>query len=160
MTRSTDIVIRGDIVDSRDELIEQLQRENDDLRRHLRDAEAKARQANVNVAHAMGNLRKQLSPLYRALQGVFGELESIGEGDATGGDIDPRTAQVWASWKSKLGTTCAKVIDALLTHGPMRNQALAIATGLNRNTVSNAVVTMNKAGLITKRDGQIGLKQL
>lgn len=116
----------------------------------------------------MSELRRQLAPLYRALQAVFGEIEAV-VGDeplpsspsSAAPAVDPRAAAVWASWKNKLGGTVAKGIDALLLHGELDTGQLAIAAGLDRRTVSNTVVyKLNQAGLITKNNGRFSLKKL
>jgi transcription initiation factor IIE alpha subunit len=77
---------------------------------------------------------------------------------APGGNA--RVTAVWESWKSRLGGGCAKVIDALLLHGEMNTQQLAIACGCNRNTIPNLILKLNRAGLINKNGGRFSLKPL
>lgn len=122
------------------------------------------REAALN-REAVAALRRQLSPLFRALQAVFGEIDAAGIGDMSAGDLSggatsPREVAVWASWKQKLGAGAAKVIDALLLHGELNTQQLAIAIGMHRTSIPKIVYTLNKAGLINKNSGRFSLKAL
>jgi DNA-binding transcriptional ArsR family regulator len=120
------------------------------------------RTAKRENARAVGKLRQQLSPLYRALQEVFGEMDEIGgeqPGDATPAQ-PARSSAVWESWKHRLGGGQAKAIDALLLHGEMNTTQLAIATGLHRTSIPKVISNLNKAGLINKNGGRFSLKQL
>lgn len=150
-------------VDNRDELIEKLQQENDDLRKQLREAERQVRLAKSIADNATRRLRTVLEPLYRALQQVFGELDVINPESESSGSygFDTRNRAVWESWKSKLGKTCATVIDALLEYGPLDSKALVVATKLNRTTLPRPLGVLRKAGLLTPRsDGKYELRQL
>jgi hypothetical protein len=127
-----------------------------------REAEAGHRQAVL-----MAPLRRQLTPLYRALQSVFSELdaagvveETIGYASSTNNPAPPRTSAVWESWKSRMPGGPAKIIDALLVHGEMNTQQLAIATGVHRNSVPAMIFKLNKAGLLNKNGGRFSLKAL
>lgn len=141
-----------------------LKAENRDLRQQLLDARADATRSRRDLVQAVAALRKQLTPLYRSLQGVFGDMEAFGDAEpmtSAGGPIDGRVAAVWASWKNKLGGTVAKGIDALLLHGELDTAQLAIAAGLDKRTVTNTVVyKLHGAGLINKNNGRFSLKQL
>lgn len=133
------------------------------LRQELVTVRQEAQQAKREAARALVTLRQQLSPLYRALQAVFGELDAAGAGDladAPSAPVNPRMSAVWESWKSRLGVGPAKCIDALLLHGDLNTAQLAIATGYHRNTVPQYVSALNTAGLINKRDGRFSLKAL
>lgn len=157
------------VVDTRDNEIARLTAMVDDLTGELEVARAEAKLARQQVARALHNLRKQLAPLYQALQMVFGELDAAAPdtGDAStastatsGQSLDDRQKKVWDSWKSRLGITASKCIDALTTHGELNTQQLAIATGLHRSTVPTGIHALNKAGLINKNGGRFSLKQL
>lgn len=156
-------LIEGAVVDEdpRDAEIRELAGQVRDLEAQLRDAQREIVQARRESGHALTALRRQLSPLYRALQAVFGELDAAGvdEAPAASGAVNSRTSAVWESWKSKLGAA-GKLIDALLVHGEMNTQQLAIATGLHRTTIPKHIYTLNKAGLINKNGGRFSLKQL
>ena len=153
------LLLSGD-VDNRDEMIADLEAEVEGLKAQL----AHEKQAGREGARAVAALRKQLTPLYQALQMVFGQMEAV-----TGADVapaghaaahDPRVSAVWASWKSKMPGQAAQVIDALLLHGEMNTQQIAIAIGCHRNTVPNLIFKLNKAGLLNKNGGRFSLKQL
>lgn len=148
----------------------ELEREIRQLRRERDDALRAAERAREDADRALKALRRQLNPLYKALQAVFGELDAAGVSDEPTGapagataaaSTDPRIAAVWTSWKSKLGGTVAKGIDALLLHGELDTGQLAIAAGLDRRTITNTVVfKLNQAGLINKNGGRFSLKAL
>jgi len=156
-------------VDARDQEIESLRSEVRRLHRAVNDADVKAARAREDADRALSALRRQLSPLYRALQAVFGELDAAGVTDAssasspTAGETAPpnaRASAVWEAWKAKLGPSCAKVIDALLLHGEMNTTQLAIAVGMSRKPIPNLIYKLNQAGLITKNGGRFSLKTL
>lgn len=114
-------------------------------------------------------LRQQLSPLYRALQAVFGELDAAGVTDSAApaaaagvpqAGPDARVTAVWESWKSRLPPACGKIIDALLLHNELTQAQLKVAAKLGTSTVSDAVWKLNKAGLINKNGRRVSLKQL
>jgi len=155
-------LLTGDVVeeDDRDQQIEALQDEN-------RVLQAELTKAQRDSARALASLRRQLTPLYQALQAVFGELDAVLVADAqetvsppASAAQDARVVAVWASWKSKLGQGPAKVIDSLLLHGEMNTQQLAIATGYHRHTVPNHIHRLHQAGLVNKNGGRFSLKQL
>jgi FtsZ-binding cell division protein ZapB len=158
-------------IDERDQEIESLKAENRRLQRAVTDAEVEAKRAREDANRALSMLRRQLSPLYRALQAVFGELDDAGVTDGpvpvhTAGAApvageDARLKNIWDSWKERLGPTCAKVIDALLLQSEMTNRQIAVAIGTGRiQTVYDAVTKMNKVSLLTKNGDRYSLKQL
>ena len=127
----------------------------------------KERQKTRQMERGLVELRRQLTPLYRALQSVFGELDAtgveVGNASASPHDVaapDARVKAVWDSWKSRLGDGCAKVIDALQLHGPMNTQQLAVVTGYHRTTIPTYIYKLNKAGLLNKTGGLFSLKQI
>lgn len=132
-----------------------------DLQAQLRDTKRELMQRERETAHALGALRKQLSPLYRALQAVFGELDAVGIEDSPGAAPNPsRTSAVWESWKSRFPGRPAQVIDALLLHGALNQTQIALAVGMTRNNVPQLIFKLNKAGLIDKNGDKYSLKQL
>jgi len=159
-----ELILRGEVVaDSNVAEVEQLRADNRRLRREVTIANGEIARAKAESARALSALRKQLAPLYQALQAVFGELDaaSINDGPvATPTSSDPRVSAVWQSWKSRLGEGPAKVIDALVLHGDLNTQQLAIATGYHRTSISKLIYTLNKAGLLNKSGGRFSLKQL
>jgi uncharacterized protein YlxW (UPF0749 family) len=155
-----ELVVAGHVFEQSDEIAE-LREENRTLRSQLRVAEAAAAKARseAEAAQSLAALRKQLNPLYRALQGVFGELDAIGVDDAAP-QSNSRTAAVWEAWKSKIGGQPAQLIDAFLLHGEMTSGQIAIAIGISPKNVAQVVHKLNKAGLIQKNGGKFSLKQL
>lgn len=144
-------------VDNRDEIIEALEARVGDLEQQL----SKLELARKLEARAFTSLRQQLLPLHQVLLGVFGKLDALDLND-----VEPvtgargRTSAVWESWKQRLGASAAKCIDALLTHGELNTQQLAIVVGLHRTTLPAIIYKLNKAGLINKNGGRFSLKQL
>lgn len=155
-------VYRGDVQDDRDQHITDLEEEVRDLRKQLSAAKADVSHARDQAARAVFALRKQLSPLYKALQAVFGEIEASGIGNDTSDAPQPtgRTTAIWDSWKKRLGPSAASVIDALMLQPGMNTTQLAIAIGKNRQAIPNIIFALNKAGLIDKNGGRFSLKQL
>lgn len=160
-------LLEGEVVERGPSEVERLRgelerstRQRDDLRDENLSLKEDLHRADLSVM----KLRKQLEPLYNALKSIWGELEEISPADATASPQAPqagKSAAVWEAWKGRLGATVAKGIDALMIHGELNTQQLAIATGLNRNTITNTVILkLNKAGLINKVGGRFSLKQL
>lgn len=147
--------------------IRRLESELQEARDDLQDARrALERMSNLN-ARAIARLRHILGPLFGALKEVFGEMETIAPDThpiTPGAAPEGSTAasqQAWAAWKSRLGATTGKVIDALLLHGELDAQQISVATGLDRRTVTNtAVYRLNQAKLINKIAGRFSLKKL
>jgi hypothetical protein len=148
--------------DPRDARISELEDEVHDLREALTIANAETTHAKRDAGRALTNLRRQLSPLYRALQDVFGELDATGVDEAgpSPSAASPRTSAVWESRKSRMPGGPAKIIDALLLHSEMNTQQLAIATGVHRNSIPAMIYKLNKAGLLNKNGGRFSLKTL
>lgn len=142
--------------------LSELRAANKELAAALRRANQDAAQARTESARALSALRKQLSPLYRALQGVFGELDSAGiaEDNAMPSASNPRTDAIWASWKSKFPGKPAMIIDALRLHREMNTSQIAIAIGSSRGNVPPMISKLNKAGLLQKNGVMFSLKEL
>lgn len=155
------LVVRGQIVDPRDEEIAALEADVKRLRRELAIANGEIAHAKGDAARALGALRKQLSPLYRALQSVFGELDAAGADDSQGGEpANTRTSAVWNSWKSKMPGRPSEIIDLLLVHGEMNRNQLMAAMHVGKDVVRVTVSKLNVAGLLNKNGGRFSLKQL
>jgi hypothetical protein len=141
--------------------IESLQRELYARNRQLADAQEALRQEqnkSAAVARGVGELRQVLTPLYRALGQVFGEIDSMGTSEPSG--ADPRKSAIWESWKKKLPSGEGRAIDALLLHGSMTTGQLRIHVGCASRTAQNIVTALRSKGLITKDGAQIRLKEL
>lgn len=154
---TTDLMVRVDDSAQDAALRDEIRR----LRRELSDARAESATVRREAAASVAGLRRQLTPLYQALQAVFGELDTFASGEsATTAAADPRQAAIWQQWKSRLGGQCAKVIDALLLQPDMNTTQLAIAIGTRRQNVPPLIYKMNQAGLINKNGGRFSLKAL
>ncbi len=149
--------------DHRDIELAELREENKKLARALQDANVRGDRAEEDTTRALSALRRQLKPLYSALQAVFGELDAAGVGDAPqpeGASAAPRNQAVWEAWKKRLGGKPSQLIDALLLHGEMSSAQIAIAIQCHPNSVPQIVYKLNKAGLLNKNGGRFSLKQL
>lgn len=146
------------IVDNRDDIISDLEAEVESLKASL----AHEKQAGRDGARAVAALRKQLAPLYQAMQMVFGHIEAIHIEDhgPTGPIVDKLKSAVWESWKSKIPGRTAQVIDALMVHGQMNSQQIGIAIGIHPNNVPPLLTKLKKAGLLIKNGHNYGLKSL
>ncbi len=131
----------------------QRNRENADLREELRQE----RQKTLAVESGVLELREILSPLYKALRMVFGEIEGMAVRDTSS---PAKNSAAWEQWKQRLGGATARAIDALMVHGEMNQTQLRIILGCATRTVTNVVAALNQAKLIDKRDGKIRLKEL
>lgn len=139
--------------DPRDAELKELREENKRLARALADANVRAERAQEDAERALLALRRQLTPLYRALQAVFGELDAA---DVRDDGIDPR----WQSWMAKMPGKPAEFIDVLLEHGEMTAAQLKVACKCSSDTVYQTIHKLNKAGLVNKNSGRFSLKQL
>ncbi len=151
-------LLEGAIVpdDSDDAHPDNLHAAIDQLRREL-SAERRAHLATKrDAARGIGELRRLLKPWYQALQLIHGELDAAGADDAIAG----RSSSDWSEWKTRLGPSCAKVIDALLLGGEMTVKAIMVSAKMGPNTVYPATSKMRQAGIITKNGGKFSLKKL
>lgn len=103
-------------------------------------------------------VQRQLEPFYRALAGIFGDFEHVSDDGASG--VDDRVKKIWDTWKQKLPGYPAKIIDALLIQSDMNTTQLAIACGCKTQRISEGIMKLNRAGLITKNGGRFSLKAL
>jgi len=169
----SDMVVHGQVVDPEiDRLRKQVQEQRREIA-ELQNGLDDARQSSQQATRALVSLRKQFSPMYKALQMVFGDLDAAnipdepvyptlggpaGSGSVVGGN--PRTAAIWQSWKDKLGAGPGKIIDVLLTHGEMNATQLKIACACRMDTVYRNVSALKTAGLIDKNGNKYALKKL
>lgn len=127
-----------------------------------------AQSENDQLKRVIAKLRRQLSPLYQALQLVFGEIETIPlgadpqetPGAGPSASASPQASAVWDHWRQKLGKNCSRIIDALLAHGSLNTTQLAMVTGIDRSNVPKSIHVLNKASLINKNGGVFSLKAL
>lgn len=146
-------------VDDRDDIIEGLREKNRRLDEALRTERNKVGQSEAGVKE----LRRVLTPLYRALQTVFGEMDAMGIEDA--GSSTPNIANGdnprWQSFKQAYPGAPAQIIDALMVHREMGITQLAALLKIHYNTAQTALDKLAKAGAVTKdgtRNGKYSLK--
>lgn len=136
-----------------EEVAASLRAENLQLKREVAEARRDVERAGAEAARAVRELRKQLTPLYRALQGVFGEMESF----TPDGPSTAPTA-VWDEWKRRLGPSAARVIDALLLGGEMTVPGIMTTAKMGKRTVYEATAKMGQAGILVRNGGKFSLK--
>jgi hypothetical protein len=158
-------LLEGDVVPDVDPELERLRARVRTLEREVSDAKVEAKRAREDADRALSMLRKQLGPLYRALQAVFGELDAAGVHDELPASaasqqptarIDPR----WESWKQKMPGRPAEMIELLLLHGEMNRNQLMAAMHAGKDVVRVTASRLSVAGLLTKNGSKYALKQL
>lgn len=140
--------------------IESIQRELFNRNRQLAEAEEalrQERQKNAVIEQGVIELRQVLTPLYSALQHIFGEVTAMGIGEMAS---SPKASAVWESWKQKLSSAEGKAIDALLLHGEMTVPQLRIHIGCATRTAQNVASALSGKGLAVRQGGKIRLKEL
>lgn len=143
--------------DDRDTIIAGLRQQLREAREELAQERAKGGQ----VERGALALRTVLTPLYGALQHIFGETDAMGLSGPPADTHSPQKSAVWEDWKSRLGGMAAKAIDALLLHRELNTDQLMIHLRTSRRqTAHDTVFKLNQAGIINKRDGKISLKEL
>lgn len=150
----------GEYVDNtaKEDLISDLRDEVETLRVELVAANARARQAESSAARSVSRLRQVLTPLYSGMCELFGEMDKVAPA-AEVSAATPRASAVWEAWKSKMPGKPAAAIDALLLHGEMNSQAIAVAIGMHRNNVPKVMHRLNQAGILGKNGNKYFLKQ-
>lgn len=147
--------------------VNELQREIDELRNQLDDAQAdarKERQKREAMERGVSRLREALTPVYGGLQMVFGEMDAVGVSETPSSSsapgVDPRKAAVWEDWKRKISPIAGRFIDALLLHGELTQTQLRLHAKCAAGSVPGVVSQLWKNGLINKNGGRISLKEL
>jgi len=104
----------------------------------------------------MTQLRQQMNTMQRGLGVAAGEIPVA---EVTGA-VAPQFDQRWEAWKQKLGagTAPARVIDALLTHGPLNRSQLRQAGELGWSTLDAATARLKNLSLIEKIGDRWNLK--
>lgn len=143
----------------RERRVAELEDELVQTREALRQERLKNTQS-TQALQGVVELRRALSPLYQALRRVFEEMNVEGVVEVTPA-VDDRKRAVWEAWKMRMPGITARIIDALLLHGSLTQTQLRIHAQCARSSVPNAVMALNRAGLINKdAGGRISLKQL
>lgn len=143
-------------VDDRDTIIAGLRQQLREAREEL----AHERRKNGASEAGVAKLRKVLTPLYTALQHIFGEIDGMGVEEQGDQPVPVGKSAVWESWKSKLPSGEARAIDALLLHGSLTVAQLRIHVGCASRTAQNIAVSLKGKGLVTRENGKITLKEI
>ena len=141
----------------------ELTRENEALRAEIRELKLSAQRADERVAMVEGGvsrLRTALTPLYQALQQIYGDIDAMEISPESGNGMDPRKAAVWEDWKRKMPGIPSRFIEALLLHGELTQTQLRLHAKCAQGSVAGVVSQLWKAGLINKNGGRISLKEI
>jgi hypothetical protein len=155
-------LLEGQVLDPKDQEIDRLERRIEDLQADLVIANTKAEKAERNAARAVGALRKQLQPLYRALQMVFDEIDSTGfeespSGSQAAAGVSSRATAILNDWKSKNPTSDGKILDALLLHPDLSVKQMVAICKMGQDTVYAATSRMGRGGILVKNGGRFSL---
>lgn len=170
------LLLEGNVPDDRDTALDDLQEENERLEsevRKLRTELIKAKAESEAAIAAITALRNTLGPLYRALRGVFGEINLVVSEDAphpqyaaaaatNGRSMDDdalRNTEKWEGVKRRLGGKEAELIDALLTCGPRTNTQLKSLLKLAYSTTAALTLKMANLGFLSKEGDAWALKK-
>jgi hypothetical protein len=137
---------------------DKLRTENRELRNEVARLKSELHSATVQNSRAVSRLRTLLSPLFRGLQDVFGEMDVIGD---TGAVQPIANNPKWEFWKKRYPGRIADTIDLLLVQGEMNAKQLCSALKCDPRTLAKSVIyQLNSAGLINKNGGKFSLKEL
>lgn len=128
--------------------------------RQTREELAQERSKGGQVERGAQALRTVLTPLYGALQHIFGETEAMGIPELAQTAPGPKKSAAWDSWKQKLSGSAAKAIDTLMIHGELTADQLRIHLGCATRTCYNIIGELNHAKLINKNGGKVSLREL
>lgn len=136
-------------------------RENETLKiqvGELKTALFRERERIGQLEHGLSGLRTSLTPLYQALQQIFGDFEGL---DIRAEEsAKPQVSAVWDSWKTKLGGKTAEAIDILMLHRSLTAGQLRLHLHCATDYVYQVISKLNVNGLINKQGGKISLKEL
>lgn len=149
------------VQDDRDELKREnarLKRENDDLHLEVQKAKNESR----NALRAMAALRDALSPTFRGLKLVFGELESVDLPEAVAPGIAsaaPRTsAGMFEGIKARVSPKQAELIGAIEVAGAMTMTQLQAFTGGRISTIKDSIYKLRDMGIVVRNGEKWALK--
>lgn len=132
----------------------------------LRDRVAELENEVASLRHEIKTMGREnakviarlLSPLWKALEPIFGELADVGVAEAA----PPNSrATAWESVKARLQPRHRQVIDVLLLQGEMTRRQISSAIQMNYNNCTNNVIgPLLRQGWLIEVGGKIALKQL
>lgn len=150
--------------DRSDPRIRQLEDQIRDLKHELRQAQNDAAHEKDKAGEVLGEMRRLTLPFYRLLQAIHGEIDRLGVAETSNvASASPTTEAkkaVWDIWKQKLGSPCARIIDALLVHGTMTRTQLCITTGIQGSNIAKPISRLYTANLLNKNGSEYSLKQI
>lgn len=150
------LLLNGE-VDTRNEEIEQLRGEVERLQDELEVARMAAKNAEKQASRAVAALRQQLTPLYRGLQLLFGEMDKF----VPESNSPAENGSKWDSIKARLAPRLREAIDLLQLQGQMKRTQLASALKMDySNCTKNVVGVLKSQGWIVESGGNISLKQI
>lgn len=153
-----DLVLKADA--DRDRLA-YLEEEVERLTAALADSKMELSRVKREQGQSIAMLRQQLSPLYKALQDVFGEMDTIGGSETVAVNVTGNGNSKWEFWKKRYGGRIAEAIDLLTIQGSMNSKQLSHALRCDPRTLAKSVIyPMNQSGLINKNGGNFSLKEL
>jgi hypothetical protein len=128
--------------------------------RQLDEALRLERIRTQSVESAAKDLRNLLFPLFRSLRLVFGELDQMGVVETVPLGGAPQFDPKWAAWMDKFGRDkCpARVIQAILDHGPLSRSQLRQAIKAGWSTLDEATARLKNLQLIEKSGDRWNLK--
>lgn len=127
-------------------------------KQQLEQALFEERARNSNAADGIMRIREILSPLWIALQHLYGAIDQSGIAGAS--PSQQKHSDLWNDWKSKLGGREAQAIDVLLKHGKMKKEALKIHLKCGNTSLYEVVAKLDRANLIDKDGAFVSLKEL
>lgn len=150
--------------DHRDRIIASLEEDNRDLQKQVAEARRELEVQRSESTRAVGELRRQLSPLYTALRMVFGEIDSVlpvDESAPTNQAAGHGREGKWDAIKQRMAPRLREAVDILLLQGSMKRTQLAAALKMDySNCTKNVVGIMLRQGWLVDNGGNLSLKEL
>lgn len=142
--------------------VQQLRADLRELSRKLEHAELEARHTREDMARVLQRLREMTLPFLQLLRAIHGEIDAVAPVSNPPAPVAPQFDPRWEAWKQQLGvgTAPARVIDALLTHGPLNRTQLREAGELGWSSLDAATSRLKNLSLVEKVGDRWRLKPL
>lgn len=126
-----------------------------DLERELADKDQQIDQSRHLVEQGARSLRRALSPVYKALQQVFGDIDTlVPEARGAAPSQDPVLgAPYWDTWKSRVSPAAGRVIDLLRATPNMNQSQISAAVKMDPRTVSKSLGQLRSVGVLRSNGG-------